>query len=113
MARVLLEVPCSVICVWPFCVLFMMSMGRIASYSTIAPPMDSPSHHKLVTKYFLNFLFQVGNVSPESLGYLNRVRQRNSLGPSRDGERQYLLKLNHHIFVVGKNAVKMFREPGQ
>ena len=30
-------------------------------------------------------IFQVGNVSPESLGYLNRVRQRNSLGPSRDG----------------------------
>jgi len=28
---------------------------------------------------------KVGNVSPESLGYLNRVRQRNSLGPSRDG----------------------------
>ena len=31
------------------------------------------------------FSLQVGNVSPESLGYLNRVRQRNSLGPSRDG----------------------------
>jgi len=28
---------------------------------------------------------KVGNVSPESLGYHNRVRQRNSLGPSRDG----------------------------
>ena len=62
-------------------------------------------------KYILSLvLFQVGNVSPESLGYLNRVRQRNSLGPSRDGECQYL---KHHIFVVGKNAVIIFREPEQ
>jgi len=40
---------------------------------------------------------KVGNVSPESLGYMNRVRQRNSLGPSRDGSNYAVVHCTGYI----------------
>ena len=54
---------------------------------------------------------QVGNVSPESLGYLNRVRQRNSLGPSRDGNNFAVVHCTGYIKNWPPQGLQMDRNP--
>lgn len=52
---------------------------------------------------------KVGNVSPESLGYLNRVRQRNSLGPSRDGSNFAVVHCTGYIKNWPPQGIQMDR----
>jgi aryl hydrocarbon receptor nuclear translocator len=52
---------------------------------------------------------KVGNVSPESLGYLNRVRQRNSLGPSRDGNNFAVVHCTGYIKNWPPQGIQMER----
>lgn len=42
---------------------------------------------------------KVGNVSPDSMtvGHLNRLKQRNSLGPSRDGQNYAVVHCTGYI----------------
>lgn len=54
---------------------------------------------------------KVGNVSPESLGYLNRVRQRNSLGPSRDGNNFAVVHCTGYIKNWPPQGIQMDRNP--
>jgi len=54
---------------------------------------------------------KVGNVSPESLGYLNRVRQRNSLGPSRDGSNFAVVHCTGYIKNWPPQGIQMERNP--
>ena len=58
-----------------------------------------------------DLLSQVGNVSPESLGYLNRVRQRNSLGPSRDGNNFAVVHCTGYIKNWPPQGISMDRNP--
>ena len=58
-----------------------------------------------------DLLSQVGNVSPESLGYLNRVRQRNSLGPSRDGNNFAVVHCTGYIKNWPPQGIQMDRNP--
>ena len=60
---------------------------------------------------YLSWTFQVGNVSPESLGYLNRVRQRNSLGPSRDGNNFAVVHCTGYIKNWPPQGIQMDRNP--
>ena len=52
---------------------------------------------------------KVGNVSPESMGYLNRVRQRNSLGPSRDGSNFAVVHCTGYIKNWPPQGIQMER----
>jgi len=54
---------------------------------------------------------KVGNVSPESMGYLNRVRQRNSLGPSRDGNNFAVVHCTGYIKNWPPQGIAMERNP--
>jgi len=54
---------------------------------------------------------KVGNVSPESLGYLNRVRQRNSLGPSRDGNSFAVVHCTGYIKNWPPTGIQLDRNP--
>lgn len=40
---------------------------------------------------------KVGNMSPDTMGQLNRMRQRNSLGPSRDGQNYVVVHCTGYI----------------
>jgi len=54
---------------------------------------------------------KVGNVSPESMGYLNRVRQRNSLGPSRDGANYAVVHCTGYIKNWPPQGIQLDRNP--
>ncbi|GJQ68519.1 putative PAS domain protein, partial [Trypoxylus dichotomus] len=54
---------------------------------------------------------KVGSLASESIGHLNRLKQRNSLGPSRDGQNYAVVHCTGYIKNWPPTGVQMERQP--